>query len=148
MHAMALEYLGGSNSLFPLSGKRVLDIGSGSGYLTACLAELVFPSAPLPNQEKEGEEGMVVGIDHITGLRDMALRNFPKRERGRRCLESGKVKFVVGDGRRGWVGDGLVSLDFFASFLHDHFSISISTCGFAFPVHCSYGIRAHSVQTG
>jgi protein-L-isoaspartate(D-aspartate) O-methyltransferase len=37
----------------------VLDIGSGSGYLTHVMAELV------------GQEGTIVGIEHIMLLRDL-----------------------------------------------------------------------------
>ncbi|KAK3207401.1 hypothetical protein GRF29_103g894771 [Pseudopithomyces chartarum] len=86
MHASACE------SLLPrlTPGARVLDIGSGSGYLTAVLANLVGPS------------GTVVGIDHIQPLVDMATNNMAKSEEGRRMLESGRVKFVKGDGRKGW----------------------------------------------
>lgn len=86
MHASACE------SLLPnlQPGARVLDIGSGSGYLTAVLANLVGPS------------GTVIGIDHIQPLVDMAESNMAKSEAGRAMLDSGQVKFVKGDGRKGW----------------------------------------------
>ena len=67
-----------------------MDIGSGSGYLTAVFANLVGPS------------GIVVGIDHIQPLVDMATTNMAKSDQGRRMLESGQVKFLLGDGRKGW----------------------------------------------
>ncbi|KAJ4365623.1 hypothetical protein N0V83_008243 [Neocucurbitaria cava] len=86
MHASACESL--LPNLSP--GSRVLDIGSGSGYLTAVLANLVGPS------------GTVIGIDHIQPLVDMATTNMRKSEEGRRMLESGQVKFIAGDGRKGW----------------------------------------------
>jgi len=86
MHASACESL--LNHLQP--GSRVLDIGSGSGYLTAVFANLVGPS------------GIVVGIDHIQPLVDMATTNMAKSDQGRRMLESGQVKFLLGDGRKGW----------------------------------------------
>jgi len=70
---------------------RVLDIGSGSGYLTHVLTELV------------GEEGKVVGVEHIKELRDLGEANMRKSEEGRGLLERGRVRFVVGDGRKGWV---------------------------------------------
>lgn len=53
-------------------------------------------------------EGKVVGIEHIQELRDMGYANFRKHERGRKLIEEGKVEFVIGDGREGWVGDGQV----------------------------------------
>lgn len=87
MHASACESL--FDHLQP--GSRVLDIGSGSGYLTAVFANLVGPS------------GTVIGIDHIQPLVDMATANVAKSDQGRRMLQEGQVKFVLGDGRKGWV---------------------------------------------
>lgn len=96
MHAHATE------SLLPYlkPGSRVLDIGSGSGYLTAVLAEIVFPQG-----SSAGEGGKVVGLEHIKALRDLGEANMKKSERGRELLSSGKVSFVVGDGRKGWAGE-------------------------------------------
>lgn len=96
MHASAAE------SLLPYlkPGARVLDIGSGSGYLTAVLAELVYTQG----NENSGEagKGRVVGLEHIKALRDMGESNMKKSERGKQLLGEGKVSFVVGDGRKGW----------------------------------------------
>jgi protein-L-isoaspartate(D-aspartate) O-methyltransferase len=86
MHANACESL--LDRLQP--GAKVLDIGSGSGYLTAVLAHLVGPT------------GRVVGIDHIQPLVDMANENFAKSEAGKKMLGTGQVQFVLGDGRKGW----------------------------------------------
>jgi len=52
MHAIALEHLADVIG----DGSHVLDIGSGSGYLSACFAKLVGP------------RGKVVGVDHIEEL--------------------------------------------------------------------------------
>lgn len=68
---------------------RVLDVGSGSGYLTHLLAELV------------GERGLVVGLEHISALRRNGEENMRKSTRGMELLDSRKVKFRVGDGRLG-----------------------------------------------
>lgn len=90
MHASAAE------SLLPYlkPGNRVLDVGSGSGYLTAVLAELVSP---------EGSSGgRVIGLEHIKALRDLGEANMKKSERGRELIKDGRVSFVVGDGRLGW----------------------------------------------
>lgn len=86
MHVAAAEAL--LPFLYP--GARVLDVGSGSGYLTHVLASLV------------GAEGRVVGIDHIQELADLAKRNTGKSAEGRDMLEKGQVAFVKGDGRKGW----------------------------------------------
>lgn len=49
MHAVALQLL--ADWLQP--GARVLDVGSGSGYLTACMARMVQPG------------GFVLGVDKV-----------------------------------------------------------------------------------
>uniref|UniRef100_A0A6G1SF26 Protein-L-isoaspartate O-methyltransferase n=2 Tax=Aceria tosichella TaxID=561515 RepID=A0A6G1SF26_9ACAR len=83
MHAYALECL--KDKL--VDGARVLDVGSGSGYLTACLAHMVGPN------------GRVFGVEHIEELVKQSEKNI-KRD----CpelLESGRVKIVLADGRVG-----------------------------------------------
>ena len=56
MHANAIEYL--KNSLG--KGAKVLDVGSGSGYLTVCFAKMVLDKRiPLSNEA----QGKVMGID-------------------------------------------------------------------------------------
>ncbi|KAI5288993.1 hypothetical protein KEM54_004594 [Ascosphaera aggregata] len=77
---------------------RVLDIGCGSGYVTHVLAQLVVDKATDPSQAT----GFVVGIDHIPQLVDFATQNVRKSQSGREFLESGKIRFVVGDGRNGY----------------------------------------------
>ncbi|KAL8907990.1 MAG: hypothetical protein Q9207_001064 [Kuettlingeria erythrocarpa] len=86
MHASAAE------SLLPYlhPSAQVLDIGSGSGYLTHVFANLLGP------------EGRVIGIDHIQALVDLATTNMQKSEDGRKMLKEGKVRFVKGDGREGF----------------------------------------------
>lgn len=54
----------------------------------------------------EKGDGKVVGLEHIKALRDMGEANMGKSERGREWLREGKVRFVVGDGRRGWRENG------------------------------------------
>ncbi|KAK6196715.1 hypothetical protein LQW54_011283 [Pestalotiopsis sp. IQ-011] len=70
--------------------RRILDIGSGSGYLTHVLAELA------------GEGSVVVGVEHIQELRDLGEANMAKSAEGQALLSSGRVRFRVGDGRKGW----------------------------------------------
>ncbi|KAI1147930.1 protein-L-isoaspartate O-methyltransferase-domain-containing protein [Nemania diffusa] len=71
--------------------RRVLDVGSGSGYLTHIFAELA------------GADAVVVGLEHIDALRALGESNVRKTAEGRALLASGRVRFRVGDGRKGWV---------------------------------------------
>lgn len=90
MHAMAIENL--ITYMIPsetVPAPRVLDIGSGSGYLTHLMAELV------------GDRGLVVGLEHIAELQALGERNMRKSQQGRDFLDSGKVSFRLGDGRLG-----------------------------------------------
>lgn len=95
MHASAIEHI--LTYILPSDtspAPRVLDVGSGSGYLTHVLAELV------------GDKGVVVGLEHIRELKELGEENMGKDQRGRELLQSGRVRFRVGDGREGWKGDG------------------------------------------
>ncbi|KAI7201188.1 hypothetical protein KC352_g19424, partial [Hortaea werneckii] len=75
-------------------GARVLDIGSGSGYLTHVLAELVKPG------------GKVIGVEHLAPLVELARRNTERSVEGRELLESGGIRYVKADGRLGWKEEG------------------------------------------
>ncbi|OMJ24914.1 Protein-L-isoaspartate(D-aspartate) O-methyltransferase [Smittium culicis] len=88
MHAYALEYL--EEYLKP--GNKVLDVGSGSGYLTACMAAMVKPN------------GLVVGIDHVKQLVDLSISNISASNR--EWLDTGLIKMVTGDGRKGCIEYG------------------------------------------
>ncbi|KAL2027512.1 hypothetical protein VTO58DRAFT_111603 [Aureobasidium pullulans] len=90
MHANACE----SVLDFLQPGAKVLDVGSGSGYLTHVLAELVKPG------------GTVVGIEHIQPLVDLAQKNTEKSAEGRALLANGSITYVKADGRKGWTGKG------------------------------------------
>jgi len=86
MHAHALELLSGHL----VEGAKALDVGSGSGYLTACMALLV------------GETGVAVGIEHIDSLAKESLKNLKKDESIGALLDTGRLQIVVGDGRLGY----------------------------------------------
>ncbi|CAH1404387.1 unnamed protein product [Nezara viridula] len=83
MHAHALELL--REKL--VDGAKALDVGSGSGYLTACMALMVGPS------------GLAVGIDHIKELVDSSRSNIKADHP--ELIESNRLKLIVGDGRLG-----------------------------------------------
>ncbi|KAK0153049.1 Protein-L-isoaspartate(D-aspartate) O-methyltransferase [Merluccius polli] len=77
MHGHALEVL--SDKL--VEGASALDVGSGSGYLTACFARMVGPG------------GKVVGIEHIDELVRMSVKNVQADDP--ELLSSERIKFVV-----------------------------------------------------
>jgi len=88
MHAEALERL--QDHLKP--GMTALDVGSGSGYLTACMAYMV------------GKEGKVIGIEHLEYLVDFSIKNISKNHYD--MFESKQLQIIHGDGRKGYPDDG------------------------------------------
>jgi len=85
MHAMCAEIL---EDYVTRPNARILDVGSGSGYLSAVFARMAKDSAK------------VIGIEYVPDLVDFALNNFKKNSKD--LLETGKVQIKVGDG---WKGD-------------------------------------------
>ncbi|XP_062503014.1 protein-L-isoaspartate(D-aspartate) O-methyltransferase-like [Corticium candelabrum] len=88
MHGKCLELL--VNHL--KEGCTVLDVGSGSGYLTACMGIMVGPT------------GRAIGIDHIPELVDESIKNVKKSNPD--LLSNATVKLIAGDGRLGYVEGG------------------------------------------
>lgn len=72
--------------LQPQSGEKILDIGTGSGWTTALLAEIV------------GEKGKVFAIEIIPDLKEFGERNVHKYD----FIEKGIVEFTLGDGSKGY----------------------------------------------
>ncbi|XP_078440744.1 protein-L-isoaspartate O-methyltransferase-like isoform X2 [Wolffia australiana] len=89
MHAMCLELL--KHHLQP--GMRALDIGSGTGYLTACFALMVGP------------QGRSVGVEHIPKLVTSSIENV-KRSAAADLMKSGCLSLHAADGRLGWPDEG------------------------------------------
>jgi protein-L-isoaspartate(D-aspartate) O-methyltransferase len=83
MHAMCLELL----EHLLVDGAKALDVGSGSGYLVAVMADLVGPN------------GKVYGIEHIDQLVDFSLKNLEADRPD--LLEKKIIEVSVGDGRLG-----------------------------------------------
>lgn len=84
MHAHGAELL--LPHLAP--GASVLDVGSGTGYLTAVFQRLVG-------------SGRVTGIEHIEQLVELGRTN-TMRDGFAAALADGRLSFVLGDGRKGW----------------------------------------------
>ncbi|KAI0090410.1 Pcmt1-prov protein [Irpex rosettiformis] len=89
MHAHASEYL----LPYLKPGAKVLDVGSGSGYLSAILYHLIGGPS--------GTQGKVVGIEHVPELVDWSIKNLKKDGLGD-AVEEGKIIMVAGDGRKGY----------------------------------------------
>lgn len=85
MHAICLQLL--EENLKP--GMHALDVGSGTGYLTACFALMVGP------------EGHAVGVEHIPELVASSIQNI-KKSAAAPLLKEGSLSVHVGDGRLGW----------------------------------------------
>ena len=72
--------------LDPREGEKILDVGSGSGWTTALLAELV------------GEMGKVVAVELIPELKTFGETNVRKYD----FVERGIAQFICGDGSKGY----------------------------------------------
>lgn len=72
--------------LQPKEGDKILDVGSGSGWTTALLAEIV------------GEKGRVIAIEIVPELKEFGQKNAKKYN----FLKKGIVEFVCADGSKGY----------------------------------------------
>jgi len=72
--------------LEPREGEKILDIGSGSGWTTALLAEIV------------GQKGKVIAIEVIPELMEFGKKNVEKYN----FLKKGTVEFICADGSKGY----------------------------------------------
>ena len=104
MHAMCLElarerlFDGGDDDT---EGKRVLDVGSGSGYLVACFAEMLALDAKKKKKNNNNNNNnKVVGIEHIDSLVNQSMENL-KNDGKTEMMKSGLITITKGDGRLG-----------------------------------------------
>ena len=74
--------------LEPAAGQKVLDVGTGSGWQAALLAEIA------------GTQGLVVSIERIKSLSESARQNLSK-------FNFNNLKLVVGDGSLGYLQEAL-----------------------------------------
>ena len=72
--------------LQPQLGDKILDIGSGSGWTTALLAEIV------------GKKGKIIAIELIPELKEFGEKNVAKYN----FIEKGQVQFICADGSKGY----------------------------------------------
>ncbi len=71
--------------LVPQEGDKILDVGTGSGWQAALLAQIV------------GAKGQVLGLEIISALAESARRNIEKYK----FLSEGRAKIILGDGAKG-----------------------------------------------
>ena len=72
--------------LEPKEGDKILDIGSGSGWTTALLGEIV------------GEKGKVIAVEIIPELKEFGEKNVAKYN----FIERGRAEFIFADGSKGY----------------------------------------------
>ncbi|KAL7547506.1 hypothetical protein ACHAWF_010797 [Thalassiosira exigua] len=83
----------------PLS---ILDVGCGSGYLTAVFGRMVEPKSSRkmsPSASSELNEGKVYGIDVVPQLVEMSKKNIRKEDAD--LFDSGTVEVLLRDGWKG-----------------------------------------------
>jgi protein-L-isoaspartate(D-aspartate) O-methyltransferase len=83
LHAVDMELL--KDHIIP--GSKVLDVGSGSGYLCVSFSKMM------------NDKGLVVGVEHIKELVDFSIKNISKNHK--KLLDLNIIKIVEGDGRLG-----------------------------------------------
>lgn len=93
MHAIALEhaYTAIKTKLDNNEPVRILDTGSGSGYLTAVFAQLVRNSV----------QSRVYGIEHIQQLVDNSIQSIKSDPNTSVLYNNNRIKIIQGDGRLG-----------------------------------------------
>lgn len=72
--------------LQPQPGNKILDIGSGSGWTSALLGDIV------------GEEGKITAIEVIPELKEFGEKNVSKYN----FIKKGQVQFICADGSKGY----------------------------------------------
>ena len=79
--------------LQPKEGEKILDVGDGSGWVSALLAYIV--GNPLRQPANGG--GKVIGIERILELKEMAEKNIDRYD----YIKKGIVEIISGDGTKG-----------------------------------------------
>lgn len=72
--------------LEPRKGEKILDVGSGSGWTSALLAEIV------------GKKGKVIALEVVPDLAEFGRKNVEKYD----FIENGIAEFICADGSKGY----------------------------------------------
>eukprot|EP00543_Licmophora_paradoxa_P010677 CAMPEP_0202465908 /NCGR_PEP_ID=MMETSP1360-20130828/67018_1 /ASSEMBLY_ACC=CAM_ASM_000848 /TAXON_ID=515479 /ORGANISM="Licmophora paradoxa, Strain CCMP2313" /LENGTH=152 /DNA_ID=CAMNT_0049089845 /DNA_START=24 /DNA_END=479 /DNA_ORIENTATION=- len=97
MHARALQEIVQGLENSSSESLHILDVGCGSGYLTACLGECVNTASPILKTP-----GKVYGIDVFPNLIDLSQRNI--QEHNSQLFDDGIISLSLGDGWKGLQG--------------------------------------------
>jgi protein-L-isoaspartate(D-aspartate) O-methyltransferase len=84
--------------LEPKEGDKILDIGSGSGWTTAILAEIVSQNGRNQKSKIKNQKGRVFAIEIIPELMEFGRQNVAKYN----FIEKGIVEFICADGSKGY----------------------------------------------
>jgi len=84
--------------LDPRPGDKILDVGSGSGWTTAILAEIVSQNGRNQKSKIKNQKGKVIAIEIIPELKEFGEKNVAKYN----FLDKGIVKFICTDGSKGY----------------------------------------------
>lgn len=82
--------------LQPANGDKILEIGTGSGWATALLAEIISQK-----NEKSGEKqkkGVIISLEAISEIKEAAQKNIAKYG----FIETKMVELYVADGSKGY----------------------------------------------
>jgi protein-L-isoaspartate(D-aspartate) O-methyltransferase len=82
--------------LQPQPGEKILDIGAGSGWVTALLAYIVSAHNTQINAD---QNALVIAIERLPDLKEMAEKNISKYN----FIEKEVAKVVLGDGSKGFL---------------------------------------------
>ncbi|EFC46004.1 predicted protein [Naegleria gruberi] len=97
MHAYCLELL--EDHLKP--GNRAMDVGSGSGYLVATMAEMMAPQV-----EHVVEGTKIVGIEYLQSIYLFGKENIEKYQKTKDLMNQGIIEMIKGDGWKGYAQGG------------------------------------------
>ncbi len=116
--------------LQPKPGDKILDIGSGSGWTTALLAEIV------------GEKGKVIAIEIIPELKEFGEKNIEKYN----FIEKGIAEFICADGSKGYKKEAPFDRILASASVHPHTKRESETKGTENnKINSRYGVGAGKI---